>query len=275
MTRAGSAPTFEGMAGQSVVVAFNATEEAADGLALAELLVRLTGGELVVARVLRDMVQRPGHRRADQREIRMRVEETRRAVLAALPEEAGADIVPLLDPTLAKSLHELADAERAAYLVVGSTHLRGLGRRLLGGSAQLVVDGAPCPVAVASPGFRKVARLSPAVVSVAYDGKPHSRAALTLGASLADAAGAPLRIVTVGRRAADELPAVWLPDAGLERVRPGGDVRRALVRETAQTGMLVVGSHGRVALRRALLGSVSAHVVRHSACPVVVCPAGA
>ena len=261
------------MARHPVVVAYNATDEAADGLALADLLVHLTGADLLVARVLRNMVERPVQGLPEQREIRRQIMHTRQAVVAAIPDVADADIVPLLDPTLAKSLHELAESQEAAYLVVGSTHLSGLGRRLLGGSAQLIVDGARCPVAVASPGFRSVREIVPLVVSVAYDGKPQSRDALGVAASLAAAARAALRVVTVGDDVPDDLPGVRLPPpTEVERVRLSGDARHALVDQTANTGLLVMGSHGRGPVRRALLGSVSAHVIHHAHCPVVVCP---
>jgi nucleotide-binding universal stress UspA family protein len=257
------------MAHEPVVVAYNATDEAADGLALADLLVRLAGGELLVARVLPDMLDHPIPGKAEQLEIRRRVEDTRRAVVAAIPAEAIADIVPLLDPSLARSLHAFAEAEDAAFIVVGPTHLGGLGRRLLGGTAQLLIDGARCPVAVASPGFRSVRELVPPVVSVAYDGRTHSRNALAVATSLAGSAGATLRVVTAGRDLPDELPGVP-PDA--VRVRLEGDARHALVDESDHTGLLVVGSHCRGPLRRAVLGSVSAHVVREARCPVIVCP---
>lgn len=38
-------------------------------------------------------------------------------------------------------------------------------------------------------------------------------------------------------------------------------------------GMIVMGSHGRSALARFMLGSVSEGVVRHAACPVLIVPA--
>jgi nucleotide-binding universal stress UspA family protein len=257
------------MARYPVVAAFNATDEATDGLALADLLVRLTDAELVVARVLRDMVEHPSPGLFAQLEIRRRIMDARRAVVAAIPGEADADIVPLLDTNLARSLHEFADAQAAAFLVVGSTHRHGLGRRLLGGSAQLVIDGAGCPVAVAPPGYRFVGELTPPVVSVAYDGRPHSRDALELAASLATAARVPLRVVTVG-----EVPDLKIGSLPVEHVRLTGDPGRALVGESVNTGLLVLGSHGRGPVRRALLGSVSAHVVREARCPVIVCPPG-
>lgn len=42
-----------------------------------------------------------------------------------------------------------------------------------------------------------------------------------------------------------------------------------------QADVVVMGSHGRRALMRALLGSVSEGVIRHAACPVLVVPARA
>jgi nucleotide-binding universal stress UspA family protein len=75
--------------------------------------------------------------------------------------------------------------------------------------------------------------------------------------------------VTVG-----DVAGVDLRPLPVEHVRLTGDPGRALVAETANTGLLVLGSHGRGPVRRALLGSVSAHVVREARCPVIVCPPG-
>ncbi|WP_326835000.1 universal stress protein [Amycolatopsis rhabdoformis] len=47
----------------------------------------------------------------------------------------------------------------------------------------------------------------------------------------------------------------------------------ALVRAARNAAMLVVGSHGHGRLLRLLVGSVSAHCLRESRCPVVVVPA--
>jgi nucleotide-binding universal stress UspA family protein len=48
------------------------------------------------------------------------------------------------------------------------------------------------------------------------------------------------------------------------------DPGEALVKESAEADLVVVGSHGRSGLSAALLGSVSRHVVDHATCPVVV-----
>ena len=49
--------------------------------------------------------------------------------------------------------------------------------------------------------------------------------------------------------------------------RPPGET---LVKASAGAAMLVVGSHGTSGVLPALLGSVSAHCVRHAKCPVVI-----
>ena len=70
----------------------------------------------------------------------------------------------------------------------------------------------------------------------------------------------------------DAVEAVLGAEAGIEVERklverePGD----ALVAESADADLVVVGSHGRSGLTAALLGSVSRHVVDHSKCPVVV-----
>lgn len=50
---------------------------------------------------------------------------------------------------------------------------------------------------------------------------------------------------------------------------PAGDGLVALAEQVGATA-LVIGSRGRSGIKRALLGSVSDHVVRHAPCPVIV-----
>lgn len=52
----------------------------------------------------------------------------------------------------------------------------------------------------------------------------------------------------------------------------GGPPYEALEELSGDADLLVVGNHGRGAVRRTFLGSVSRHVCRHARCPVVVVP---
>lgn len=53
-----------------------------------------------------------------------------------------------------------------------------------------------------------------------------------------------------------------------------GDAAAALLEASEDASLLVVGSRGRSAFKRAVLGSVSSKVVAHSECPVLVVPEG-
>lgn len=60
----------------------------------------------------------------------------------------------------------------------------------------------------------------------------------------------------------------------VERIVECEDAATAIVDHAAEidADVLVIGSHGHGALHRALMGSVSAKVVQHAPCPVLVVP---
>jgi nucleotide-binding universal stress UspA family protein len=70
----------------------------------------------------------------------------------------------------------------------------------------------------------------------------------------------------------DAVSDVLGPDPGIdvERKLVEREAGEALVAESEDADLVVVGSHGRSGFTAALLGSVSRHVVDHSKCPVVV-----
>jgi nucleotide-binding universal stress UspA family protein len=66
-----------------------------------------------------------------------------------------------------------------------------------------------------------------------------------------------------------------LPDSTELRVEIGDTAGRArAVAEELEAVLLVVGSHGRGGVKRALLGSVSGNLAANAPCPVVVVPPG-
>lgn len=74
---------------------------------------------------------------------------------------------------------------------------------------------------------------------------------------------------------ADVVRDAGLPDSTELRVEIGDPAGRArAVAEEAGAVLLVVGSHGRGGVKRALLGSVSSSLAGNAPCPVVVVPPG-
>jgi len=133
-------------------------------------------------------------------------------------------------------------------------------------------------------------------IMVAFDNSAHGQKALAKGLELAGTTGAVLDLVTV----------VQLPDyAGTidevdEMIRDGkrfyqeahdkaaaeaqkgnikfssrmlnGHIGETLIKYANDNGvdLIVMGSHGRSAVGRLLLGSVSSYVVKHAKCPVLI-----
>jgi nucleotide-binding universal stress UspA family protein len=270
-----------------VITGYNITPEADDGLALGRLLARLLGGELVVARVL-GTTRNPIVDRHDQRDRHDLIDKTRVAVMAALPTTEHVDVVPIPGSSIAEGLRDLGDAEHAALIALGSTHHSALGRLVLGATAEVVIAGAHRPVAVATTGFHARPELRAPLVTVAYDGSPACDAALRMGARLAAAAGARLRVLAVhapwlqqplphsGERHAERhlsrARGLLPPGAEAEFVVRDGGPGSVLAEETGATGLLLMGTHARGPVRRAVTGSVATHVLRTARCPVVVCP---
>jgi nucleotide-binding universal stress UspA family protein len=131
-------------------------------------------------------------------------------------------------------------------------------------------------------------------ILVAYDFSPTADAALRWAAGLARVTGEPLVVVHVLFAAAlpvDEFtPPPYPSDADLSRssselresieragvhascdVVVGPHIGQSLVSAADErgAGLMVMGTHGRGGITRAVLGSVADHVVRHANCPVV------
>jgi nucleotide-binding universal stress UspA family protein len=168
-----------------------------------------------------------------------------------------------------------------------------------GSVGERLLSGAPAAVAVAPRGFADGApRLG--VVACAFDASPESRLALEWATDLARAGNSRLLLISVytpltfGAISAggafsmesvnqtlrrdlerDQREAIASCGAGVEGVLRDGDAAEALEQASQDADILVMGSRGYGPVRAVVLGSVSQHVFRNAACPVVVCPRGA
>lgn len=121
-------------------------------------------------------------------------------------------------------------------------------------------------------------RIRPGSVVVGADGSKHGERALRWASEQARLEHRPLVVVTTEEGSAFRINAEAVrrvheiaPGVEVSGISAAGDPRTVLVELSRDAHLLVVGSHGRGAVRSALLGSVSAAVSRVATCPVVVC----
>lgn len=196
----------------------------------------------------------------------------------------------------AHGLHDLAEATGAEVIVVGSGRNGPRERLFAGSTAERLLAGSVCPVAVAPAGMSSPPGRH-GRIGVAYIDTPDGRAALAEAARLARRTGTTLRLYTVVLEAEGSRPfligedaerafsdtaretfeeslakaAASVPDVEIDWRLLSGDVVGALG-ELDEVDALFCGSRGYGPARRVLLGGVSARLVRGARTPVVVVP---
>jgi len=204
----------------------------------------------------------------------------------------------------AHGLDDVAEAEHASAIVVGSER-HGARRRISPGSTgERLLHGAICPVAIAPRGFREHPVDAPIQrIGVGFVDAPEGHEAVKVAGELAAETGATVTLYTVIARRAEVFSPVIGRDAEeafLATVREDAQASMDKARETIPAGvtvqvemlegdtvealaaldehevdLLVCGSRGYGPVRRVLLGGVLRKLVRRAACPVVVVPRGA
>ncbi|WP_051324773.1 universal stress protein [Candidatus Solirubrobacter pratensis] len=201
------------------------------------------------------------------------------------------------NPSVAHALTDLAEAEQASIIVVGSTHTGRAGRVLPGSTAERLLHGAPCAVAVVPNGYCTTTHPAIRRIGVAYNATDEAPAA----AEAARAVGAELEVI--GVVAADDYgaPALMggpsydtlredieehvqksldavvkgLPaDVHGETIRLSGDPADQIAARSGNVDLMVMGSRGYGPVHAVLAGGVSGRVVREAQCPVIVVPRG-
>jgi nucleotide-binding universal stress UspA family protein len=287
-----------------IIVGIGEADASGDAIALATRLAKAAGSaaELVlVAAYPYD----PSPTRALNAEYESYLREAAESVLAARRAEIGEGTPvtthAIAEITAAKGIQLIAEQEEAALIVLGSSHRGTVGRVLAGSTAERLLHGAPCPVAVAPKGFHTGGERSIATIGVGYDGGAEAAAALDAALAMASALGASVRIIEIvdvrwtGMAAMTTGPGFTVPPddqaertreqlAGLvaslpagvaaEAVVVAGEAEHELAEQSDGVELMVVGSRGYGPHRAVLLGSVSGRLVRDAACPVIVVPRG-
>ena len=274
-----------------IVLGFDGTEQAYDALALGELLAQAGGGSLVPTFVVQRQPPYDAQTREYVKAVRARTHEVLESARHALPENIGTKSQSISAGSPARGLHETAEEEGASLIVIGSTHRGPLGRVVIGSVGEVLLSAAPYAVAVAPRGFRDRKPESVGIVGVGFSGSDDSRHALTGAAALARAAGARLRAVSVsedfaharhphpqpghdGPSPPDLEQAVRSVAEDAEVVSLAGSPSVQLANAAAELDVMVVGSRGYGPMRHALLGSVSAKLMRSCPAPLLVVPRG-
>ncbi len=287
-----------------IIVAVDESQGSRDAIALAGTLAGITGSTLMLVNVFPYDLH-PS--RALNSEFEAYLRQDSRELLERLRSAQGDETVEvkaIANPSPSHGLHELAEQEDAALIVVGSTHRGRVGRALPGSTAERLLHGAPCPVAVAPNGYVARSGEAPAIIGCGYDGSPSARRALEAARRIAAATGARLRIVSAFEPLAYDLPPgsiamggmatyndrlherasaeVVSAVASIQKSEPGveaqftvGDPVRILAAASEELDLLVVGSRGYGPMHAVLVGGVSGRLVTEAACPVMVFPRSA
>jgi nucleotide-binding universal stress UspA family protein len=278
---------------KSIIVAIDPERDDDAPLAVGAALARITGSSLmVVGAYLHDPITNAVSYGTVDKDLRAHALQE----LEARTTGVDADLYVKGGPSPARVLHDAAVELDARMVVVGSTHRGPVGRVAPGTTAERLMHGAPCPVAIVPAGVGE--DWTPASIGVGFIDVEDGHGALRAAAALSRAARAELRAVTAveplmptariapygaGGQAESARVAQAELDAAIAELPTGtpvtGEVvaahaQDALVELSTKVDLLVCGSRGYGPLRAVLTGSVSHAVVRKAHSPVVVVPRG-
>ena len=285
------------------MVGVDGSERSHDALVLAGVLAQILDGGLLIAHVhpYRDLSSLLAEGEYGQL-VREVAESTLAQSEQAVPESIDREMRLVEERSPAGGLDRVARESEALLVVVGSSHRAGLGKVLPGAVGDRLLSGSSVAVAVAPCGYAtRTDAPEIAAIGCGFDGSAESHQALGLATRIALAASAELRVLGVhtapvfghvrarGAFGTESINQALRRDLqekveAAERGLPDdvqstasvvdGDPAQALVAQTEEMDLLVLGSRGYGPVRSVLLGSVSSHVVEHSSCPVLVVPRG-
>lgn len=282
-----------------VIVGVDGAEAGEDALQLGQWTAQTLEAPLVVA-VVHPAPSALGSGRVDAEWVADRHRAAAAVLDGARTVLAGATVAVtyrvVASTSAAHGLHDLAEELAAEVIVVGSGRAGTRHRLFAGSTAERLLAGSVCPVAVA-PAAMETPPGTLGRIGVAYVDTPDGRAALAAAARLADHTGSPLRLYTVVAETDATLPFLVGQDAEhafLETARETYELALSRAAESAggvetdweirigdvvesladldDVDVLFCGSRGYGPARRVLLGGVSARLMRRARRPVVIVP---
>ena len=202
---------------RKILVGYDGREAGRDALALAASL-RAPDGAVVAACVY------PGFGRVRSESVETLLADAASQTVAEAHAQAdGGDwlqlrTVPGHSP--AHGLHVFSEEIEADLVVVGSSNRAERGRVQAGSTGERLLNGSPCPVAIAPAGYAAQAG-SPRVIGVAYDGSEGSETALLEAAALAAEFEASVKLIT----AVPPIELYWSAEAFAGTIASGDTIR--------------------------------------------------
>ena len=280
---------------EKIVMGYSGDEAGHDAVKLCEQIVAALGSEVTVVYPYSPLLSSVPAQAAEEsvrKELRALVPDSE--VLAHATYHWSSSSWPI------HALHSMASYENAQLIVLGAAR-EGIAGRLHVGLMERMVHGAPCAVLVAPAGYadRDSGRLRR--VGVGFADSPEGKTALGLGDELAQvfdgelsviaASGLSMFVRSYAAQAAmvSELEAETYAatkaslQSAVAELSGGvpvqtqtveGNPADVLIEQSRELDLLVLGSRAYGPVRHALLGSVSAAVMREAHCPVLVMPRG-
>src|SRR5262245_64851867 len=143
-----------------IIVGVDGTERGEDAVVFARQLAAFAGARIVLANAFPYEDIRG---RVTSLAYRDTLREASQEVLGAVAERYGVEAPAraLASTSPARALHELAEDDGSALIVVGSSHVGPARRVLPGSTAERLLHGSPCAVAVVPKGYRETEHAAP------------------------------------------------------------------------------------------------------------------
>jgi nucleotide-binding universal stress UspA family protein len=278
-----------------IVAAFGDGEASRDAVALGIALARVEEAELVLAGIWASPLGAGDS--LYEGVVRGQIERELGVLRELVPQDVHPRIAVRGATSVVRGLHRIVGGNHHDVLVFSAADLTRHGH---GNLALEAIHDAPCAVAVAPAGYAQQQHALGPDVAVAWVDSAEADAALEAGVRYTEHGGGTLRIVQVlafPYRFSDQ---PWVDTSGtehwLESARPeaeaslqlavervGGRVPvatelrdgysgRELAEASRDCAMIVTGSRGYGAVRRLVLGSTTADLLREATVPVVTLP---